>query len=316
MFSKKACLLSLCITLMALPALAAFPDKPLHFVAHSTVGGNMDVVLRQLGKGMDEVLPVPTVVDARPGGGTAVAMQYVASNPQLGYYILGAANPNLSTPLTSPSPVSIRDLRAVCMLSIDATGLIVSSKSPYTDLQSFLEAAKTKSMTVAVPQLGSVEHMLGVRLVMQGYKLQIIPYESSNDLNMAILGSHIDAGISLSPSVFSAAKNNQVRLLTVFAKTRLADFPDVPTSEESGMGPLDIVKYKALMVARDTPDDIVAYLEKAAQHAMSNSKSFKEYCANNNVDLYFMPAAETDAFLKDLEKTTRDVLAEMGMLMK
>jgi tripartite-type tricarboxylate transporter receptor subunit TctC len=105
---------------------ASYPDKPIHLVAHSKPGSGMDTILRNLGNAMDKALPVPTVVENKPGGGAAIATTYVATSNQPGYYLLGTTNTHTITPLTADTPHSLKDLKPVCRLVIDPLVIVTT----------------------------------------------------------------------------------------------------------------------------------------------------------------------------------------------
>lgn len=73
----------------ALPAQSAHPQawpaKPLRIVVPLAPGGGNDTMARLVGAKLAESLGQQVVVDNRPGGGSAIASELVASAPADGY---------------------------------------------------------------------------------------------------------------------------------------------------------------------------------------------------------------------------------------
>ncbi|MNI52465.1 Tripartite tricarboxylate transporter family receptor [compost metagenome] len=60
--------------------------------------------------------------------------------------------------------------------------------------------------------------------------------------------------------------------LAVTTKTRLAELPDVPTIAETVLPNFDIVTWYGMWVPKDTPEPIVAKLNKAMVEASKSAK--------------------------------------------
>lgn len=63
-----------------------------------------------------------------------------------------------------------------------------------------------------------------------------------------------------------------MRPIAVTTKTRLAELPDVPTIAESGLPGFDIVTWYGMWVPKDTPEPIIAKLNKAMIEASQSPK--------------------------------------------
>ncbi len=107
-----------------------YPDKPLHLVVHTKAGSGMDALMRLLGKILEERLGVPAVVENKPGGGSSVAMTYVATTKSPDYTLHGVSNIQLTTPLTNKVPYDMSSLRPISFLFEDPLVLFVRPDKP------------------------------------------------------------------------------------------------------------------------------------------------------------------------------------------
>ena len=72
---------------------AAYPTKPVKLVVGFAAGGPTDVVARAFADHASRALGQPFIIDNKPGAGTIIAAQAVASAPADGYTLLfGATN--------------------------------------------------------------------------------------------------------------------------------------------------------------------------------------------------------------------------------
>lgn len=72
---------------------AAYPTKPVKLVVGFAAGGPTDVVARSFADHASRALGQPFIIDNKPGAGTIIAAQAVASAPADGYTLLfGATN--------------------------------------------------------------------------------------------------------------------------------------------------------------------------------------------------------------------------------
>src|SRR5215472_16659441 len=88
--------LAVVLALLAFPARADYPDKPIHFVVPFAAGGGADALARAVGDGMSKYLKQAVIIDNRPGGDATIAGIYVKAQPADGYTILFGSNTGFS----------------------------------------------------------------------------------------------------------------------------------------------------------------------------------------------------------------------------
>ena len=87
-----------------------------------------------------------------------------------------------------------------------------------------------------------------------------------------LLGGHVDVICDLVTSASSAIQAGRVNVLAVTTKSRLRNFPDVPTTAEAGSKSIAITNWNAILAPANTPDPIVAKLSGALRAALADPK--------------------------------------------
>ena len=102
---------------LALPALAAWPDKPIRIIVTFPAGGASDIVARVMAEQLSKKVGQAVVVDNRPGAGGSVGGLLVAQAPADGHTLM----------LSNSTPISI--------------GPFALEKQPYDPVQGFTHIA-------------------------------------------------------------------------------------------------------------------------------------------------------------------------------
>jgi tripartite-type tricarboxylate transporter receptor subunit TctC len=133
LFALAALLL---VSSSCLPAAAAYPDRPIRIVVPFAPGGGTDVVARTLAQEMARDLGASIVIENKPGAGTIIGTQAVATSDPDGYTLLmgtfaNAVNPSLKAKLPYDPH---RDFAAVALIARSFNIVVVNPKSPYRSI--------------------------------------------------------------------------------------------------------------------------------------------------------------------------------------
>ncbi|MDI7258511.1 MAG: tripartite tricarboxylate transporter substrate binding protein [Thermodesulfobacteriota bacterium] len=298
-------------------ALAAYPTKPIVLVAHTTPGGGTDVLLRILAKHLEPYAGTSFVIENRPGGGGAVALNYVSTARPDGYLLLGVTPTYLQTHLLGKTARSYKDTTAVTRIFIDPMILYVRSESPYKSAKEIIEDAKKNpgKQRWGGATVGSVEHMIGYH-AQKAAKIDIVPvtFEGGGDLLIAVLGGHVDLGLGEPGEVMGQVEAKKVRILANFTPGRLDQFPDVPSMKELGY---DIVveKFRGIVGPKGLPPEVLKYWEEKIQLVLKDPK-YKKYYESVNLVPSFMGHKAYTEYIEKKNAELTEYLKEIGLLKK
>ena len=113
------------------PALAGYPDRIIKIVVPFAPGGGTDVIARTLAQEMAKDLGATVIIENKPGAGTIIGTQAVATSAPDGYTLLmgtfaNAVNPSLNAKLPYDAH---KDFAAVALVARSFNIVVVNPKS-------------------------------------------------------------------------------------------------------------------------------------------------------------------------------------------
>ena len=247
----------------------------LRLVVPYSPGGSTDALARQLSVRLTESLKRPVIVDNRPGGNSAIAVNYVLSQPADGSTLLICdpstliINPHVYTKL----PYDPTAFEPVAQLTGSWFVLLVNAQSPIKSLGEFIATARSRStpLNYASSSAGTPAH-LGMELVKSTVKFpaNFIPYKGSAPALNDLMGGQLDAQFIDVGSAIQFVQGRKLRALAVSSKTRLPVLPDVPTFAESGFPDFEVSDWFGAMTRKGTPVEAIQRLNTALVSAVSD----------------------------------------------
>lgn len=283
-----------------------WPPQSLTLVTHSSAGGGGDVMLRNLGRTLEEKFGITTTVDNRVGGSGAVAMSWLATQaPNDGTVLFSVTPTHLLTPLRAQGIPTYEDITVIARLFLDPTVLFVHDDSPFTTVEEFVEHARAnpRGLSVAIGSAGSLDQMVLQNFeTAAGIDVRTIPHEGGGDAMVALLGQHVDAVVGEPAQGLSQLENGTVRLLGVFQAERLPDYPDVPTFSEAGV---DVVsnKFRGIFGPPNMDPALVAEIAEVLS-GLYEDEPWNTYWVGGSMNSAFLGP---DAFLEDLAVSNEEL---------
>src|SRR3954469_12581066 len=310
-------MLALLLALVAIPAAAQYPDKPVTLLAGYPPGGLVDVVSRLVAEGMKPKFPKGLNVVNRPGAAGAVAVAEVVRSAPDGYTIVLTPHSALviAAQLQSLAYKTPDDYDPFINLVSYYPMIAVRSESDYRTIQDLVADAKANpgKLRVGSPGEGTSSHLNLEEFMRQtGTRMIHVPFQGWAQSSPALLGGHIEAVVAQPGELKGAVEGKRMRVLVNFRPQRMASFADVPTARELGLDVANGVWYM-LLAPRGTPASVVQHLHDAAKDAIEEPK-FGADMANRGIDVDYRPGGTLRTDLWREYKLHTEILQRIGML--
>ncbi len=254
-------LLLLCA--LAMPAGAAWPDRPITLIVPFSPGGGADIAGRSIGRWLEPRLGQPVVVVNRPGAGGAIGFAATAQAVPDGHTIGVVTLPNLVTiPIERRAGYTLDQLALIANLVDDVGGVFVRADSRFRTLADLVAAARKDpgAVSFGTTGVGTYAHLGMLALERQaGIGLTAVAYTSTAPMRAALLQGELQVGgLSMTDATQEMAAGT-LRPLGQMAAERWAGTPDVPTLREQGF---DVVlsSLRGFAAPAGTPPAIVRRL--------------------------------------------------------
>jgi tripartite-type tricarboxylate transporter receptor subunit TctC len=320
MFSKiKPILFALaaCVMFSGGAAQAAYPDRIIKIVVPFAPGGGTDVVARTLAQEMSKDLGVTVIIENKPGAGTIIGTQAVATAEPDGYTLLmgtfaNAVNPGLYAKLPYDQH---RDLTAVALVARSFSIVVVNPKSPIKSITDLIAAAKADpdKLSYGTYGTGTSAHLAGELFKhMANVNLTTVPYKGSAPAITDLMSGQIQVMFTTVASAAALVEAGQLRALAVTSAERSPAFPNLPTVAEAGVPGYDAEAWYGLFAPAKTPPEIIDRLNKAAANAVK-AETFKKLSVNEGLILVASPPSELDRYFREEEDRWRKVIEDASI---
>ena len=289
---------------LAMPALAAWPERTVSLIVPYTAGGSTDVVARLLAPRLQSLLGQSFVVDNRTGAGGAIGTAAVARGPADGtVFLVSSASNHVMYPIVAPGsmPDPRQAFAGVSQLADIPLALTVANRLGVSDLAGLLALLKREpgKHSFASSGVGGSQHLAGELFAMRaGVDIVHVPYRGGGPaLNDLVAGQVSLAFLNL-PTALPQAEAGKVKILAVAGEKRSALKPDIPTVTELGVRGFAVRSWTALFAPRATPPDIVARLSGAVRQALEEP-AMKARFAELGAEAEVSTPAELDSFVRE-----------------
>jgi tripartite-type tricarboxylate transporter receptor subunit TctC len=297
---------------LALPAWAAYPDKPIRVIVTFAPGGASDIVARVIGDQLGKKLGQVIVVENRPGAGGSVGGTVVAQAPADGY-VLMLSN---STPISiGPFALDKQPYDPIAdfthIASIGSAPCVVMA-NPKTGINTIVDlenaAKKAGSMQFGSGGPASIGHIYGELMNRAlGIKLMHVPYRGGAPMTTDLVAGVIPVGIDVITAFVPYFKSGQIKPLAVTSAQRSPLAPDVPTVVETGHARLVLDNFFGLTGPAKMPADVVARLNAATNEVLAQP-DIRKHLLELGVTTSPGTPAEFTAFVKNQVSTLQPVV--------
>ena len=275
--TRRSILLALALAAAALaPAQAQseYPNKPIRVIVGFAAGGGNDIFARLVGAKLQELTGQTVVIENKPGAGARIGNEYAANQPADGYTLLVAASGGMSIASAIYPKLGYHPTKSFVPLTMIANFpliLAVPASHPAKDVKelvAWMKANPDKSnYATSSPAFTIATELFKLKTGAPG---QPIPYKSSNESLVSVVGGQTLLTIADGPPTVPLVKGSQVKALAVTGAVRSAELPDVPSMAEAGVPEVNTKLWSGLFVQAATPAPIVKKLEETLRKVIAD----------------------------------------------
>ena len=315
----KAGLAALLCAVTHLATAQGYPARPVRLVNPYAAGGPFDLVAREVGKSLAEVLGQQVIIDNRPGGGATVGADYVAKQAPDGYTLLLSGSPShviVPAMMATPPYDGIRDFTPIAMIASVPNLIVAKPSLPVTSMKTLVDYAKANpgKLSYGSPGNGSIGH-LSVELLkkLAGIDLVHVPYKANPLAITDLIGGQIDLAMINISVVLPHIKAGKVRAVAMGTRKRSELLPDLPTIEEAGYRGYDAGTWYGVFAPARLPPAIVTQLHQALAKVMQAPDLKKRLQEQQGAEVQVLAPDEFAAHLQKERNELVPLIKSIGL---
>jgi tripartite-type tricarboxylate transporter receptor subunit TctC len=313
--SLVAAVLALVATI--LPATAhAFPERPISLIIPFVPGGVADITARTLAEMMEKELKQPVVIVNKPGAGTTIGGNAVATaKPDgytLGYVPLGGMLPEAFS-FFNEAPYTSKDLRIVSRVTTPVLTVVVKGDAPWNSLKDLVEyGRKTPIKVGSHGKNGQGYTFMSTMARAEKIPLIDVPFEGDAKIVPAVLGGHVPVGTPAFPAAKALIEAKKLKVLALLLEKRAEFAPELPTVIEAGYK-LPYVSFLTVIAPRATPDDVIRKLDETIRK-ISATPEFRTRVHNTGTQVGYEDSATFEKTLVRYKDTLAAFFKDEGLV--
>src|SRR6266581_2263846 len=296
-------------TLLATPAAAWEPTKPIEFVVPAGTGGGADQMARLI-HGIAEkhkLSPRPIIVVNKSGGAGAEGFLHVKGKKGDAHTIIITLSNLFTTPLHTGVPFSWKDLTPVTRLALDQFILWVNAETPYKTAKEAIAAVKERAdqaerekkpelrMTMGGTGSAQEDQIITIQIeqAIPGVKFNYVPFKGGGEVCVNLVGKHVNTTVNNPIECVSHWKAGRVRPLAVFDAARMPEqeWNQIPTLKEALGVDIQYLMLRGIFGAPDMPKEAVEWYVNFLRKVYE-TPDFKDYLKQGALKPAFASGAE------------------------
>lgn len=299
---------------------ASYPVRPIRIIVPFGPGGATDLVARELGKKLADLLHQNVIVENHGGGDIIVGTSLVAQARPDGYTLLLASNTFALNPTLRPNlPYDTqKDFTPVTICATHPFVLVVHPSVQAKTLKELIALPKANpgKLNFATAGVGTGNDLATeLFLIKAGIKMTQVPYQSTGGSIPDLLSGRVQMEIGPVSLMASYIRTGALRALGVGGQQRVSILPDVPTIAEAGVPGYAAEEWNGFVVRSGTPASIVDELNTALGTVVKDPDVVGAFAAAGAYPMHMTPQ-QAKAFIDGEIVKWRELIAKAGIKLK
>jgi putative tricarboxylic transport membrane protein len=305
------------------PAVAANwkPEKNVEIIVNTAPGSGQDITARTIQRILNErrIVEAPIVVLNRPGGGGAIAYNYLNQHQRDAHFVAIVSKSLLTNHIMGRTPITYTHVTPLAVLFEEYIAVAVKADSPIASGKELLQRLRKDPGALSIgvaTSLGNANHQ-GVASALKQVgvdvrKTRTVVFQSGANAITALLGGHVDVvpgsvGLMLGP-----LQAGTIRLAAIAAPQRVEGrLAHVPTWREQGADAV-VSNWRGLAGPGGLTPDQIAYWD-AALRAFTRTEEWKKELARNDWDEGYKSSAEARRYIEADYRELQAFLTELEL---
>ena len=314
----SALVLGCATVVVASPAIAWQPNKPIDFIIMAGKGGGADKMARLM-QGIVEkesLAERPLVPVNKSGGSGAEALMAAkrASDPD--HTIMVTLNSFYTTPLRQPGlEVDVLTFAPVARMAEDTFLLWVHTDTGITTFEQWFDVAREQGRKWVMGGTGSnsedniITDFLNTNY---GLSMKYIPYKGGGAVAKDVAGKQINSSVNNPSEAIGFWQSGDMVPLVAFTNERLPMFPEVPTLREKG-GEFSYFMQRSVVGAPGMSEEARAYYTELFTKVY-NSEDWQAYKSKKSLMGDLMSGDQLSDYWRDQRDNHEQILRSSGAI--
>lgn len=290
-----------------------YPAKNITAIVPFAAGGGADTQTRIWGAAIGPIINRRIIIENNgAAAGIPGTKQGIAAEPD-GYTVLmGVASTIAINPFSNKAAdyKPLTDLKAVAMIGYTPYVLVVANNlniKTFPDLMKYGKENPGKLTYASWTSVGDLARR-GLEL-RSGLAMTLVPYKGSVDAINDVVAGRASATIADTGSIMPFIKSGAVTPIAITTAQKSTSLPEVPTIEQLGVKDYVIDSWVAMFAPKDTPKEIVEYLNAKSREALK-TKAVQDRYAEVAIEYLDYNVAETQAFMERQSKNWKALIEQ------
>ena len=300
-------------------AQANYPNKPIKVIVPYAPGGATDIVARIVGDAFGKATGQGFVVLNRSGAFGLIAIEEMAKSIPDGYTLMvGNVTTNAITPVIYAkkfhTPYEKEVVPVTRLVEVPAFLLVTTKDFSVKSVPELIAYAKKNPGQVryGTVGVGSYPHYDMAYFAKRAGDLDMAAIPNKNGASGVIqdmLRGDVQAAFLNVASSAGLVKAGKLRPIAVVNRTRLPDYPDVPTMAEVGYADVGTVAWQGLFAPAATPEPVLAKLRQEIAKALQSPDVKAKFAKQHFNIVPNTSSADAKTWLAGEMKHWRDITA-------